>query len=384
MDLDDRFPAISDLRARARWRMPHFAFEWLDSATGDESTHALNQSDLDTVRLRTGVLKGANKPDLTTDFMGHTYSMPVGIAPVGMSGVIWPYGEALLAKTAGEEQIAYCMSTMAAATPEELAPDLKGMGWFQLYPPGDHEIRKDILKRASDCGFHTLVLTVDVSTPSRRERQRRAQITQPMKITPRVALSCALSPLWSIAMLRRIRSHGWPRIETLEKYADVRASRPGTDHIGYELRIAPDLEYLKWLKDNWDGPIIVKGVLGVEQAEEILEAGADGLWISNHGGRQFSAAPSAVSALREVRAAIGPDVPIVFDSGARSGTDVLRAIACGADFIMLGRAWHWGLGALGEKGGAHVAHILRDSMKADMGQMAIERPRQVRERLILA
>ncbi|MEM6636536.1 MAG: alpha-hydroxy acid oxidase [Pseudomonadota bacterium] len=382
MELDDRYPAIADLRQKARRRIPHFAFEWLDSATGDESTHALNQSDLDRVRLKTDVLKGEVPVDLTTEFMGRSYKVPFGVAPIGMSGIMWPNGEAILAGAAGRGGWAYCMSTMCAASPEELGPMIGDMGWFQLYPPGDENIRKDLLARARDTGFHTLVLTVDVAVASRRERQRRAEITQPMKITPRVAFSCALSPFWSVAMLRRLQSHGWPRIETLEKYADVRAARPGTDHIGYELRIAPDLDYLKWLRDHWDGPIIAKGILHGEDAASYLAAGADGLWISNHGGRQFAAARSAIAALPEVRAAVGPDVPLVFDSGVRSGTDVLRAIALGADFVMLGRAWHWGIAALGPEGADHVAHILSDGMVSDMGQMAISRPVETRTRLL--
>ena len=381
MELQDRFPSIEDLRDRARRRIPHFAFEYLDSATGDESAHQRNQNDLDAVQLNPDVLRGPQEVDLTTEFLGRSYSLPFGIAPVGMSGVMWPGAEAMLAREAVAANIPYCMSSMANATPEELAQHLGNNGWFQLYPPGDIEIRKDLLARVADAGFHTLVLTVDVAVASRRERQRKAHVTQPPKTTPRIILNCATKPFWSVAMLDRIRTHGWPRIQTLEKYADVRATRPGTDHIGYKLRIAPDLDYLRWLRDHWDGPLIVKGIIDAGQVPDILGAGADGLWVSNHGGRQFAAAPSSIGALPRVRELAGPDVPILFDSGVRSGTDILRAIALGADFVMLGRAWHWGVAALGEPGAAHVTEILRDGLACDMGQMGIGRLAEVRRRL---
>ncbi|MEO0991312.1 MAG: alpha-hydroxy acid oxidase, partial [Pseudomonadota bacterium] len=319
--------------------------------------------------------------DLTTKFLGQTYDMPIGIAPIGMSGILWPGGEGMLARAAAKAKIPYVLSTMATVSPEDVGPDLGGMGWFQLYPPGDIDIRKDLLKRMRDCGFHTLVLTIDVSVASRRERQRRAQITQPMRITPRVALSCALSPLWTIAMLKRMRTHGWPRIRTLEKYADVRSDRPGTSHIGYKLRTAPDYDYVRWLRDHWDGPLVLKGVLDETEVPAMLDAGADALWVSNHGGRQYPAAPAAIDALARVRAAVGPDYPLIFDSGVRSGTDILRAIAMGADFVMAGRAWHYGIAALGEAGAGHVAHVLQDSMLSDMGQMAITRPLDARSRI---
>ena len=381
MELQDRFPLNEDLRKRARRRMPHFAFEYLDSGTGDDSAHNSNHSDLDAVRLMPGVLEGPQEVDLTTELLGRKYAMPFGIAPVGMSGVMWPGAEEMLAREAVRSNIPYCMSSMANATPEQLAPHLGETGWFQLYPPGDVEIRSDLLKRVKDAGFRALVLTVDVAVASRRERQRKAHVTQPPKMTPRIFFNCATKPVWSLAMLKQLQQYGWPRIQTLEKYADVRATRPGTDHIGYKLRIAPDLEYLEWLRDTWDGPLVVKGIMDAAPVSSILEAGADALWVSNHGGRQFSASPSSIEVLPAIREVAGPDVPIIFDSGIRSGTDVLRAIALGADFAMLGRTWHWGVAALGEPGAAHVTEMLRDSMVCDMGQMAITRPRDVRARL---
>ena len=377
MDLDMRYPALSDLQAHARRRVPRFVWEYLESATGDESAHRRNAEALDAVVLKTDILGGPLKIDLTTDFLGRTISAPVGIAPVGMSGLVWPGAERTLARLAASESIPYGLSTVAAMTPEDLAPHIGDQGWFQLYPPGDPEVRADILSRARDAGFHTLVLTVDLAAASRRERQTRAQLTQPMKITPRLVLEAALRPEWSLATLR----NGTPSLATLEKYADVRTARSPTAHAGYLLRTAPDWNYLKDLRDLWPGHLIVKGVLGTEPIARLIDAGVDAVWVSNHGGRQFSAAPTALDVLPAIRDAVGADYPVICDGAVRSGTDVLRMIAKGADLVMLGRAWHWGVAARGAAGAAHVLHVLKAGMRADMAQMAISRPVDVRARL---
>ncbi len=377
MDLDMRFPALSDLQSAARKRVPHFVWEYLESATGDEGAHHRNAQALDEVLFKTGILSGPIPADLSTTLLGKTYSAPVGIAPVGMSGLVWPGAERILAELGAREGIPYCLSTVAATTPEALAPHIGDQGWFQLYPPADPEIRTDMLRRARDAGFHTLVLTVDLATASRRERQTRAQLTQPMKITPRLVVQAALRPRWSIATLQS----GIPRLATLDKYADTSTARSPTAHVGYLLRTAPDWDYLKALRDLWDGALVVKGVLDAEPVARMISEGVDAIWVSNHGGRQFAAAQAGLDVLPSVREAAGPDYPLIYDGGVRSGTDVLRAIATGADFVMLGRAWHWGVGALGAEGAAQALHILKAGITADMGQMAIARPTEARHRL---
>lgn len=376
MDLDLSHPAIEDLRARARRRVPHFVWEYLDSATGDESTHRLNQSALDAVRLRPRVLEGDFTPDLSVRLMGRDYPLPFGIAPVGMSGLIWPDAERTLAQMAVREGIPYCLSTVTAKSPEDVGPHIGDQGWFQLYPPGDPEIRRDLLARAKAAGFHTLILTVDVPVASRRERQRRARLQNPMKITPRIVAQAAMCPVWSQAMLRA----GIPRLVTLEKYAKIDTNLPSTAHIGYLLRTAPDWGYVAALKEEWDGPLALKGVLDPDDARRAVAEGVDALWVSNHGGRQFAGAPPSITALPGVRAAVGDDYPLIFDSGIRSGTDILRGFALGADFVMLGRAFHYGLAAFGPRGAAHVVHILRESMTADMGQLGIRTLREAADR----
>ena len=375
MALDDTHPALEDLRRRARRRVPRFVWEYLDSAAGDESAARLNRSALDATRLVPRSLRGVSAPDPATRLMGRDHPLPFGIAPVGMSGLIWPDAERALARLAARERIPYGLSTVASRTPEEVGPHVGDQGWFQLYPPGDAEIRADMLRRARDAGFHTLILTVDVPAPARRERQRRAQLTSPMRLTPRIAAEAALAPEWALRTLRL----GTPRFRTLDAYAREDKAMSSTAHVGYLLRVAPDWDYLAALREAWHGKLVVKGVLDADDARRAAAQGADAVWVSNHGGRQFAAAPPALAALPAVRAAVPAETPVIFDGGVRSGTDVLRAIALGADFVMLGRAFHWGLAAFGERGAAHAVHILREEIKADMSQLGCATLTEARE-----
>jgi len=373
MDLDTRYPALSDLRARARRRMPHFAWEYLDSGTGEEAAMARSRAALDAVVLKPAVLGGAPEVELGTRLLGAEFAAPFGVAPVGMSGLFWPRAEILLAQAARAAGLPYCLSTVAAQGPEDVAPHM-GEGWFQLYPPQNRDHRDDLIARARDAGFRALVLTVDVPGPSRRERQRRGGVTTPPRITPRLVWQAAMRPAWSAAVLR----HGMPRLRGLARYPAGKR-RPG--EVGNAPHLAPTWEDLAEIRAQWDGPLIAKGVLFAEDALRLREAGCDAIWVSNHGGRQFDAAPGAAEELPAIRAALGPDVPVIYDGAVGSGLDVLRAIALGADMVMLGRAWHHGVAAFGARGAAHVAHVLREDMAACMVQMGIGRPAEVRGRL---
>lgn len=363
MNLHSRYPAISDLKARAKRRIPHFVWEYLDSATGVEATQRRNRTALDQVLFNPSVLHGEFTPDLSTPLLGHTFPLPIGIAPVGMSGLIWPGAEQMLARTAAREGLPYTLSTVASQLPEDVGPHAGAHGWFQLYPPRDPDIRDDILKRAKASGFHTLVLTVDVPVASRRERQTRSGLTNPPKLTPRLAIQAAQCPAW----LNGIRKTGMPRLRLMESYSTSRSALPSNEHIGYLMRTSPDWDYFKVLRDVWDGPIIVKGVCNPDDAARLTDEGADAIWVSNHAGRQFDGGPATIETLPQVRAAT--TLPVIFDSGIEGGLDVLRAMALGADFVMLGRAFHYGLGALGECGAAHVVDILRQDMISNMGQL---------------
>lgn len=374
MDLISTYPALSDLKKRAQARIPKFVWEYLDSGTGDERTKAGNRAALDRLGMMPSILHGEFSPDLGTDFLGHSYPLPFGIAPIGMSGLIWPGAEKALAAAGKRHGVPYTLSTVAAAAPEDVAPELGDQAWFQLYPPRDPEIRKDMLARAKASGFGTLVLTVDVPVASRRERQTRSGLTQPPKLTPRLMAQVAMRPAWAMA----VRHAGMPHMRMLDKYIQgtAQANLPPTAHIGYLLRTSPDWEYVHWLRDNWEGPLIIKGVLNPEDAPKLEAAGADALWISNHAGRQFDAAPATIDALPAIRAAT--KLPLVFDSGVETGLDILRALASGADFVMMGRAWHFAVAALGlETGPDHLVDLLRRDLEANMGQLGARRLRDL-------
>ncbi len=378
MTLATTHPALSDLARRARRRVPRFVWEFLDSGTGVDAAKARSRVALDQVLFRPAILEGAFDVDLTTTFLGRDYPLPFGIAPIGMSGLIWPNAECHLARLGATAGIPYCLSTVAAQTPETVGPLAGAQGWFQLYPPKDKGILKDLLKRAKTAGFHTLVLTADVPVASRRERQRRAGLQVPMKITPKHLYQAAIRPTWAVGTIR----HGIPHLRTLESYADTARTHGVTEHIGYQLRAAPDWDDLAHLRDLWDGPLIVKGVLAGDQASRLITEGVDAIWVSNHGGRQFDGAPASLDGLHAVRAAAGDSFPLIYDGGIEGGLDIMRALAMGADFVMLGRAFHHGLAAFGARGAQHVVDILREDMMANMGQIGARRLRDLGARLL--
>lgn len=364
MDLHARYPGLDDLRARAQRRIPRFVWDYLDSGTGREAAFARNRLALDRIGFAPSILHGEVTPDLGTHLLGHDYPLPFGIAPIGMSGLIWPGAEPHLARAAARANIPYCISTVATQGPEDIAPHLGPRAWFQLYPPRDPEIRTDMLARARAAGFDTLVLTVDVPASSRRERQVRSGLTNPPTITPRILAQIMARPAWA----RETAKRGMPRMRGIAKYtsAATRGMSP-TAHMGYILRTAPDWEYVNWLRDAWDGPFIVKGVMRAEDAPKLESAGVDAIWVSNHAGRQFDGSPASIEVLPDIRKATS--LPLIFDSGVESGLDILRALALGADFVMLGRAWHFALGALGARGADHLADILARDLIANMGQL---------------
>jgi L-lactate dehydrogenase (cytochrome) len=235
-----------------------------------------------------------------------------------------------------------------------------------------------MLRRIRDAGFHTLILTVDVPASSRRERQSRGGMTHPPTITARTLAHVARTPAWALGTART----GMPRMRFIERYSDHKGALPSTAHIGYLLRIAPDWDYVRLLRDEWQGRFVVKGVLLAEDALRLKAAGVDAVWISNHAARQFDAAPAAISAVAPVRAAVGPEYPLLYDSGIEGGLDILRAIALGADFVFLGKAFHYALGALGAAGAEHLVQMLTADLRANLSQLAAARLSDVRGCLV--
>jgi L-lactate dehydrogenase (cytochrome) len=363
--LHTKYPAISDLADKAKRRIPHFAWEYLDSGTGIEDCVPRNRAAFSDVILTPQFMQGVFEPDTKTSLFGVDYDLPFGVAPVGLTGLMWPGAEKILAKAAAHYQIPYTLSTVATEAPETIGPLAGGMGWFQLYPPRRAELRKDILKRAKNSGFTTLVITADVPTGSSRERQRRAGVTVPPKTGLRTLFHAAMRPHWSLATLR----YGQPSFRGLEKYLDVKDMQNMTAFMGKELGGSLDWNYLKAVRAEWDGPILLKGVLDAETAKQAVAAGLDGVIVSNHGGRQCDAVPASLHVLPEIKAAVGNDIKVLFDSGVRTGLDIIRALALGADFVLLGRPFMYGVAALAEAGGNHAIEILHDDLKNNMIQL---------------
>ena len=377
--LDLTHPAIADLRRTARRRMPRFAFEYLDSGTGTEGGVRTNRAGLDAVRLRPAILRGQLRFDLSARTFG-PHPLPFGIAPVGYAGLIWPDAERILAQAAARHRIPYGQSTVATTLPEETGPLAGEMGWFQHYPVADERVRRDMLDRIALSGWRVLVVTVDVPGESRRERQRRANISIPPIVTPGMVASMIANPVWTAGIARRHRGRR-PRMAFAESYVQGRGGDAFT-HAGRLIRGYPDHAYVQALRDQWRGPLVVKGVAEAEDAERLLAMGVDGIWVSNHSGRQFEGGPPATDALRAVAAAVGGRAPVFFCSGVTGGLDILRAVALGADFVFLGKAWYFALGTAGARGVDHLVHVLREDLVANMAQIGVTTVREARERLM--
>ena len=375
---NERYPAVSDLSKKAKASIPFFAWEYLDSGTGEETGMHRGIKAFEKFTLVPRFMKGKLDPNLETQLFGQTYSAPLGIPPIGYTSLMWPGAEMMFARAAARNRIPHCLSTVASDTPENCGPVSQGYGWFQLYPPRREDIRADLLKRAKDSGYSTLVVTADVPAPSMRERQRRAGMSIPPKITPLILCRILARPKWALATLKR----GRPTFATMEQYMkgyDGRSLDGIVEFVVKELGGVLDWEYLEAVRDIWDGPLVLKGILSVEDAKEAVKAGVDGVWVSNHGGRQLEAAPASIDVLPDIAAAVGRKTKIIFDSGVRSGGDVLKAIALGADFVFVGRPFMYGVCALAVKGGDHVYEMLTADIINNMHQLGIERPEQMRD-----
>ncbi len=377
-EMMDRFPGIDDLERRAGRRMPRAAWEYLASGTGDEAAMHRNIDRLREVQLNPQLCKGLLNPDTTTTIFGQTYAAPIGIAPVGLTGLIWPGADPALAAAAREAQIPHTLSTVANSAPETIGPIVGDYGWYQLYPPRDGDMRADMLERVAAAGYRTLVVTADVPAPSRRERQRKAHVRVPPAIGPRLVFDAATHPVWTAALLR----HGMPGFETLEKYVDGSSLKKLAGFVGASLGGTLSWDYLREVRETWDGNLVVKGILDPTDARECINVGADAVWVSNHGGRQLEASPASIDCLAPIIDELAGAVPVFFDSGIRSGADVARAIAIGADFVFCGRAFMFSLGALGERGPAHAFEILHDGLVNVMHQTGCSTLLELRDRLV--
>ena len=371
-----KFQTVDDLRRRARRRTPRFAWEYLDSGEGDERARDRNAESLQRVLLTPQFFKGKLEPDISTELFGVRYSLPVGIAPMGLTGLMWPGADVALADTAARCSIPLVASTVNTADVSVLGPRTQGMGWFQLYPPRDTDVRDDLLDRAHQAGFNVLVVTADVPARARRERQTRERVSMPPRITPRHVTQAALRPAWTLGLLR----NGLPRFHTLERYVDRATLRQLAGFVGASLGGTLSWDYLAETCDLWPGPVVVKGILHPDDAARCVDTGADAVVVSNHGGRQLDAAPAAIEALSPIVERIGGRVPVLFDGGIRSGLDVARALALGADFTFTGRPFMYGLCALGARGAEFVASMFEQQLTSVMHQLGCECLDELRDR----
>ena len=366
-NLVDKYPRVSDMVNVAKRRMPHFAAEYLFAGTGYDEALENNRKVFNQIFLVPQYLKGTVNPNLKTKLFDHEYDAPFGMAPVGMTSLMWPGAEIALSKMSVTNNIPYSLSTVACASVEDVGKHLNGMGWFQLYPPADKAIRNDLLKRAKNAGFKTLIVTADIPASSRRERLRMAGVSVPPKNNLRTFFQAAICPSWSIGTL----INGIPAFGTMDQYSDGSwhgNAKSKAGFAGSQMQRYLDWDYLKEVRDLWSGPIILKGLMDINdavQASKIIDA----IYISNHGGRQIDIAPSPLQVLPEIRKKLGSKFPIIIDSGFYSGQDISKGLMLGADFIMTGRPFIIGLAALGDKGADHVHDILKDELSNVMEQI---------------
>lgn len=363
-----KYPAIEDLAHRAKQRIPHVAWEYLVTGTGREELLHQNTAAFEGITLTPQFCKGQLNPDISKRLFNQTYHAPFGIAPIGLTGLMWPRAEIILASTAAKYNIPFTLSTMATETPETVGPYAGEVGWFQLYPPREKELRKILLDRAWNNGFKTLMITADVPTPSRRERTKRAGLAMPPKITPSFIWQGITHPAWSLATLR----NGLPALRTVESYAEFNTMMSVGEFVEGQMGGNLSWEYCREVRDEWAGPIVIKGLLHPKDAETALQIGLDGIVVSNHGARQFDGAPTSLEALPAIVQQVKGKIPVMLDSGVRSGLDILRALSLGADFVFLGRAFLYGVAALGKDGGDLVMEILLGDLKNNMIQLGIE------------
>ncbi len=370
--LMQKYPMIDDLIPIAHRRVPLYVIDYLEHGAGRERLVQRNRAAFDDVRITPRYLRSLDDLDPSGELFGRRYDLPVAIAPVGMGSLIWPGAEAINAKAAAENNIPMTLSTVACASMESMAEATGGRLWYQLYSPKDEAIRWDLLKRAEAAGIEVMILTVDVPVPPRRERTIRSGLSVVPKITLGNIARAAMRPTWSFETLR----HGIPQFRNFAPYIPKGSSfQEAANFVRGQFGRAIGLDEVKAIRDRWPGKLIVKGILHPDDAVAVVDIGADGVLVSNHGGRGSDASPPSIEALPKIVDAVGGRAAILLDSGIRSGLDVLRACSLGADFVLLGRPFFYGIAALGSPGADHVAKIVREELIHAMRQHGFTRCR---------
>lgn len=366
LDPLDSAPSIEDIRRLARRRLPTMAFDILDGASNHELTAGENVADLREVCFRPRWLTDISTIDVSTTVDGQELERPYVLGPLGLQRMIGGEGELGAVRAAGRANIPFTLSTASNWTMEELAEQATGPLWYQLYMYKSERIVSNLIQRARGIGAEVLVVTVDVPLNGKRYRDHRNGMSIPPRITPANAVQAVRHLNWTRAIMRP------PTIG----FRNLKDEVQGDNAVSHQEFVAKYLanltltwESIEDVRRQWDGPLYLKGILTPEDAQRARRVGADGIYVSNHGGRQLDSSPSTIRALPSIVDAVGEDMTVVFDGGVRTGDDIAKAIAVGADLVSIGRAWGYGNAAAGEKGVLRVLDILDGELSLAMGQL---------------
>ena len=352
--------SIEDARNLAQKRMPKLMFDFVDGSAGDEKLCEINSTALDQIRLEPKVLRNVENRILKKKFLDIQFDQPFGFSPMGMCNLTWADADQMLANESIINNIPTCVSMASSTSLEKMFELTKGRSWLQLYNFQENFVM-ELLQRAEQTGYKVAILTVDVPIQFRRAKDNKNGFTVPFKIGPKQLLDFAMHPIWSLTTL----------FNGIPKPMNYETSKNGNKFIRTESRGATDWDTLKRVRDSWKGKLIVKGVMSPEDAIKIKNSGADAIQVSNHGGRQLDSATAAIEALPIIRNALGKDFPMLFDSGIRGGSDIIRALALGADYVMIGRPLMYGIGADGAKGLRRILDIIKDELSTALGLVGL-------------
>ncbi len=353
--------SLEDARKLAKKRLPKMFFDFVDGAAGDEKLCELNSTALDQIRLEPKVLRKVEKRSLSKQFFGINYNLPFGFAPMGMCDLTWPGADKMLANESLINNIPACVSMASTTSLEKMYELTEGRSWLQLYIFQDENFVMELIDRAKKTGYKTLVLTVDVPIQFRRAKDDKNGFTVPFKIGPKQFFDFATHPNWSISTL----------FNGIPKPMNYETSKNRNKFVRSESRGSTDWETLKRIRNAWDGKLVVKGVMSQQDALKIKDEGADAIQVSNHGGRQLESATSAINALPLIRETLGKEFPLIFDSGVRSGGDIVRALAFGADYVMIGRPLMYAIGADGARGLRKIIEIIIGELSTTLGLVGL-------------
>ena len=353
--------SVAEARQVAKRRLPRMMFDFIDGASGDESLRDLNSAMIDHIRLMPRVLIDISERAMSTSILGQETGLPFGIAPMGMCALSWPGADFGLAREAAKRHIPLCVSTASSMALEQVIELAEGHAWFQLYADQSNGFVDELIDRAIAADYKVLILTVDVPIPSVRTRDKRNGFSFPMNWGASQIWDFASHPRWSLETALHAIQHQMPQP------MNYTTSSQKTTFVRNASRAGADWNFLVALRDRWPGKLVVKGVQSVEDALRIKTIGADAIYVSNHGGRQLNAAPVAIDSLVEIRNAVGGAFPLIFDGGIRNGEHVIKALAAGADFVMLGRSVMYALGAGGAVGLGQILDLIEAEASSAMG-----------------